>query len=501
VDAAIAANAVLGVVEPHNCGVGGDLFAIVWDANRRELRGLNASGRSPLALSLEEFRRRGLERIPVRGPLPVSTPGCVDGWYALHRAFGRRPMKELLQPAMALAERGFPVSEIVAWEWQASAASCRDQAGFASVFLPGGSAPVKGQIFRNPHLAETYRRIARAGRAGFYSGDTAATIDAFMRAHGGFLRARDLAEHRSEWVTPVSVRYRDCEVWELPPNTQGIAVLQMLNILEGFDLHSFGFGSPQHLHHLIEAKKLAFEDRARLYADPDFSPAPLQRLLSKDYAAERRREIDPGRAALRYDPGLPGNESGETTYLTAADREGNMVSFIQSNFHGFGSGLVPEGLGFALQNRGQLFSLQPGHANVYAPHKRPFHTIIPAFVTRDGRPWISFGVMGGDMQPQGHVQVLVNLIDFGMNLQEAGDAPRVQHVGSSSPTGDVMTDGGRVVLEPGFPQATADALAAMGHRIERGAGLGGYQAILLDPTHRVYYGASECRKDGQAAGF
>ena len=501
VDAAIGANAVLGLVEPHNCGVGGDLFAIVWDAKRGRLVGLNASGRSPFRLTLEHFKEKGLDKVPLRGPLPVSTPGCVDGWFELHRKFGRLSMKRVLKPAIELAREGFPVSEIVAYEWQASTPGCREQAGFQAVFLPNGRAPRKGEVFRNPALAETYARIAKGGRRSFYHGDLARAIERFMKSNAGFLTAKDLAEHHSDWVEPVSTRYRGYDVWELPPNTQGIAVLQMLNILEGFDLSSYGFGSPEHLHLVIEAKKLAFEDRARFYADPDFNRIPLKRLLSKEYAAERRRLIDPNHAAARYDAGLPGNEQGETTYLTAADHDGNMVSFIQSNFHGFGSGMVPNGLGFALQNRGHLFVLKEGYFNSYAPHKRPFHTIIPGFVTQDGQPLISFGVMGGDMQPQGHVQVLLNLIDFGLNLQEAGDAPRVQHFGSSSPTGDVMSDGGRVSLESGFSELTIRALADRGHRIDRGAGFGGYQAIRFDATNHVFYGASESRKDGQAAGY
>jgi gamma-glutamyltranspeptidase / glutathione hydrolase len=501
IDAAIAANAVLGLVEPHNCGVGGDLFALVWEAKTRRLYGLNASGRSPYTLSLQYFKDQALDKVPLRGPLPVSTPGCVDGWFELHRRFGRLPMKRLLAPAIEMARDGFPVAEIAAAEWQASARSCQDQPGFKRVFMPDGRAPLAGEIFRNPALARTYAKIAKGGRDAFYRGEIAQAIEAFMRSDAGFLTAKDLAAHKSEWVEPVSTRYRGYDVWELPPNTQGIAVLQMLNLLEGFDLRSYGFGSPEHLHLFIEAKKLAFEDRARFYADPDFSRIPVAQLISKPYAAERRKLIDLNHAASRYDPGLPGNEQGETTYLTAADEDGNMVSFIQSNFHGFGSGLVPDGLGFALQNRGHLFLLKAGRPNSYAPHKRPFHTIIPGFVTRDGQPFISFGVMGGDMQPQGHVQVLVNLIDFGMNLQEAGDAPRAQHFGSSSPTGELMTDGGRVSLETGFPDQTVRSLAERGHRVERGVGFGGYQAIRFDATNHVYHGASESRKDGQAAGY
>lgn len=508
VDAAIAANAALGLMEPVSCGIGGDLFALVWDAHSRRLHGLNASGRSPRALSYEqmqaELARLGRATIPPHGMLSISVPGAVDGWFELHARFGRRAMAELLQPAIDYADAGFPVTEVIAQHWQQSIASdLREQPGaFLATFAPGGRAPAKGELFRNPALAATYRTLAQGGRDAFYRGEIAARCDAFFRAHGGWLRAEDFARHASSWVEPVATNYRGCDVFELPPNTQGVAVLQMLNVLEAFYLQRLGFGSAEALHAMIEAKKLAFEDRARHYADPDFSRVPLAGLIAKNYAAQRRELIDPQRAAKRFAAGSPALDSGDTVYLCTADRDGNMVSLIQSNYRGMGSGVVVPGLGFGFQNRGELFALQPGHANVYAPGKRPFHTIIPGFVLKDGEPWLSFGVMGGAMQPQGHVQVLTNLIDFGMNLQEAGDAPRWHHCGSSEPTGETMRDGGYVEIESGFPAESIRALQLMGHDVRHGhGGFGGYQAIMRDRANGVYLGASESRKDGHASGY
>ena len=502
VDAAIAANAVLGLTEPTGSGIGGDLFAIVWDPKERKLHGLNASGRSPRSLTLEHFTSQGLKSIPPHGPLPVSVPGAVDGWFELHGRFGRLPMTEVLAPAITYARTGFPVTEVIADGWQRNAKVLEKYPGFSATFMPGGRAPLKGELFANPRLARTYETLAHEGRDAFYKGDIARAIAAYMKENGGFLSYEDLASHRSEWVEPVSVDYRGYQVWELPPNGQGIAALQMLNILEGFDLAKMGYGSADYLHVLAEAKKLVFEDRARYYADPDFAPAPVAQLLSKEYARERRALIDMSRAAQTYPAGeFPGTKS-DTVYLSVAEPEGNMVSLIQSNFRGMGSGMTPGDLGFVLQDRGELFSLTPGHANLYEPGKRPFHTIIPAFVTKDGRPLISFGVMGGDMQPQGHVQVLVNMIDFGMNLQEAGDAPRLRHDGSSSPTDEVMTDGGELALEPGFDPAVIRELERRGHRMAKARGdFGGYQAIRRDPVTGAYAGASESRKDGHAAGY
>jgi len=511
VDAAIAANATLGLMEPTGNGGGGDLFAIVWDAKTQKLYGLNGSGRSPQSLSLaklrEELRKLNRNTIPPRGPLPVSVPGAVDGWFELHGKFGKLPMKDLLQPAIAYARNGFPVTEVIAEGWALNAKVLKDYPNYAQTYMPNGRAPAKGEIFRNPLLANTLTTIAEGGRDAFYKGDIAHRIEKYMKANGGYLTAAGLAAHHSEWVEPVSTNYRGYDVWELPPNTQGIAALQMLNILEGYDLKSMGFGSAEYLHLFVEAKKLAFEDRARYYADPGFAKIPLKTLLSKEYAATRRALIKPDKAALEYpvDPSLnnPGTlDHGDTIYLTVADGAGNMVSLIQSNYRGMGSGMTPDDCGFILQDRGELFSLKDGHANVYAPGKRPFHTIIPAFVTRGGKPWLSFGVMGGSMQPQGHVQVLVNMIDFGMNLQEAGDAPRVRHDGSSEPTDEVMRDGGEVILETGYSPEAVTALQARGHKVtvENDGDFGGYQAIRRG-ENGVYFGASESRKDGAAQGY
>ena len=501
-DAAIAANAALGLMEPVGSGIGGDLFAIVWDADKRELAGLNASGRSPKSLTLEHLKSLGLEKIPALGPLPVSVPGAVDGWFELHQRYGKLPMSEVLAPAIRYAREGFPLSEVIAFYWGRNAQNLKDYAGFAEVYMPGGKAPVKGEMFRNPRLADTYERLGKEGRDVFYSGDMARAIADYMKENEGFLSYEDMASHTSEWIDPVSTNYRGYDVWELPPNGQGIAALQILNVLEGYDIAAMGFGSPEYVHAFVEAKKLAFEDRARFYADMDFYDVPVAKLISKEYAEERRKLIDPDRAARSYPAGDAAIEHGDTIYLTTADADGNMVSLIQSNFRGMGSGMTPGGLGFILQDRGELFSLTEGHPNVYEPGKRPFHTIIPAFVTRDGKPHMSFGVMGGAMQPQGHAQIIVNMIDFGMNLQEAGDAPRIRHTGSSQPTDQVMKDGGTVYLERGYSLETVNALKQKRHRIgvDMG-GYGGYQAIMRDHEQGVYYGASESRKDGHAAGY
>jgi gamma-glutamyltranspeptidase/glutathione hydrolase len=502
VDAAIAANAALGLMEPTGCGIGGDLFAIVWDAKSKKLFGLNASGRSPHSLTLEHFKNEGLEKVPPYGPLPVTVPGCVDGWFELHAKFGTLSMQKILAPAIRYARDGFPVSELIAYYWLLNVPNREMIPGFKQTFMPNGRAPKKGEIFKNPKLADTYEKIAKGGRDAFYKGDIARTIDAFMKRVDGFLTYRDLAEHRSEWVDPVSTNYRGYDVWELPPNGQGIAALQMLNILEAYDIQEMGFGSAEYVHAFVEAKKLAFADRAKFYADPDFNDIPVAELISKQYANERRKRIDPRRASRKVDAGNPAMDAGDTIYLTVADENGNMVSLIQSNYRGMGCGLSPDGLGFILQDRGELFDLEEGNFNSYEPNKRPFHTIIPAFITKDGEPLVSFGVMGGSMQPQGHVQIVVNMIDFGMNLQEAGDAPRVRHTGSSQPTGEVMTNGGWVNLETGFPYETVRTMMQMGHHVRMSeGGYGGYQAIRYDAVEGVYIGASESRKDGHAAGY
>ncbi|MBN2633207.1 MAG: gamma-glutamyltransferase [Bacteroidales bacterium] len=500
IDAAIAANAVLGVVEPTGCGIGGDIFALIWSSEKHKLYGLNGSGRSPRSLRLEYFRENGMEFIPALGPLPVTVPGCVDGWFEMHDMFGRLAMRDILQPAISYAREGFPVTEVIAYYLALGTERLMEYPNIKEVYMPGGRAPSKGEIFKNPQLAATLEKIAKGGRNEFYRGSIAKSIDDFMKKQGGFLSYNDMARHNSEWVEPVSTTYRGVQVWELPPNGQGIAALQILNILEGYDIATMGFGSAEYIHTLTEAKKLAFEDRAKYYADPRFTKVPVSTLVSKSYAAERRKLIDPEKASKLYSAG--NIEAGNTIYLTVADKHGNMVSLIQSNYRGMGSGMCPTGLGFILQDRGEMFSLASGHANVYAPGKRPFHTIIPAFITRDNKPWISFGVMGGDMQPQGHVQVIVNLMDFGMNLQEAGDAPRIYHTGSSEPTGTEMTTGGILNLESGFSIDVIRRLLSMGHTIQWDlGGYGGYQAIMWDEVNKVYYGASESRKDGQAAGF
>ncbi len=505
VDAAIAANAALGLMEPTGNGIGGDLFAIVWDPKTNKLHGYNGSGRSPKSLTPDEFKRRGLTDIPPLGPLPVSVPGAVDGWFALHGKFGRRTMAQNLAPTIRYAREGHPVHETIAYYWERSVPRLSEFPGFTEQFTIDGRAPRKGELWKNPNLANTLQKIAEDGRDAFYKGDIARTIDAYFKANGGFLSYEDLAAHAGEWVEPVSTDYRGVTVWELPPNGQGIAALQILNILEGFDFSKIAFGSPEHVHLFVEAKKLAFADRARFYADPDFYRTPVAELVSKPYAAERRKLIAMDKVLREAQPGTPkALDEGDTIYMAVADADGMMVSLIQSNYRGMGSGMSPPGLGFILQDRGEMFVLAEGHPNSYAPGKRPFQTIIPAFITKDGRPWISFGVMGGGMQPQAHAQIVMNLVDFGMNLQEAGDAPRIQHEGDTEPTGEntPMQDGGEINLETGFPYATIRALMRKGHRVTFADGpYGGYQAIARDPKTGVYYGASESRKDGQAAGY
>lgn len=504
IDAAIAANAMEGLVEPHVNGIGGDLYAIVWDAKTKKLHGLNASGRSPYTLTLAEFKKRGLTHIPPDGPLPVSVPGCVDGWFELHKKFGRTPMDKLLSHAIRYAREGYPVHDEAAGSWAAMIRRFGKYPNVLQTYAPGGSAPKRGEVFRNPDLANTLEKIAKGGRDAFYKGDIARTIDAFMKTNGGYLSYKDLADHTSDWVDPVSTNYRGYDVWELPPNGQGIAVLQMLNILEGYDFSKIPWGSPEHVHLFVEAKKLVYEDRAKYYADPAFAQIPVKQLISKEYAAQRRSLIDPGRALAKIDAGQfnVALKDGDTIYLTVADGEGNMVSLIQSNFRGFGSGMVPDGLGFMLQDRGELYSLTEGQNNTYAPHKRPFHTIIPAFVTKDGQPFMSFGVMGGSFQPLGHVQIVMNMIDYGMNPQEAGDTPRIDHQGSSEPTGERMVDAGTITLESGYSYETIRELMRRGHNVGYALGAyGGYQAIMYDAKNKVYHGATESRKDGQAAGF
>jgi len=503
VDAAIATNAALALMEPVSCGLGGDLFAIVWDPTTQKPYGLNGSGRAPGSLTIDKVEAEPDGTIPVYSPYSWTVPGCADGWIELHRRFGRLPLTDVLAAPIQYAREGVPVPQVIASAWARGARLFRDMPGFAEVFLPGGEAPAEGEIFANPALASTLARLASGGSAEFYRGETARAILRYSQANGGFFTAEDLARHSSEWVEPVASTYRGVEVWELPPNGQGIAALQMLNVLEGYDLAAMGRDNPDFWHLMVEAKKLAYADRARFYADPAMAAVPVEQLLDKAYARSRAAQIDMGRAAMAVEPGNPALREGDTTYLAVADARGMMVSLIQSNYTGFGSGYVIPDLGFGLQDRGALFSLDPRHPNALVPGKRPFHTIIPAFVTKDGAPLMAFGVMGGDMQPQGHVQILVNLLDFGMNLQEAGDAPRYHHTGSSEPTGTVMSDGGELHLEHGIGPEVRRDLVRRGHRIVEvtGAAFGGYQAVWRDPTTGVYFGATESRKDGCAAGY
>ena len=502
IDAAIAVNAALGLMEPTGCGIGGDLFAIVWDPKTKKLHGLNASGPSPQTLSLDFFLENNYEVIPYYGALSVSVPGTVAGWTALHDKFGTLTMDQILSPAIHYAENGFPLTELIAYYMQRSVQRFirADYPNIKETYMEpnGGKLPSEGEIFKNPLLAQTYKTIAKKGKQGFYSGKVASAIAEEVLQQGGFLTTADLSSYEVEWVDPVSINYRGYDVWELPPNGQGIAALQMLKILEGCDFSKIEFGSDEHIHLFTEAKKLAFEDRAKFYADMSFSDVPVEILLSESYADQRRALIKD--KASMYSAGQI--SAGETIYMTVADKDGYMVSLIQSNYFGMGSGVVPEGVGFMLQNRGALFSLDENHANVYAPSKRPFHTIIPAFVTKDGSPFLSFGVMGGDFQPQGHSQIVMNIVDFGMNTQEAGDAPRWDHKGSSSPRGSQATNNGKIRVEDGIPYKTIRQLMSRGHNVGFSLGeFGGYQAILWDEKNQVYRGASESRKDGQVSGY
>ncbi|MGH7726001.1 MAG: gamma-glutamyltransferase [Candidatus Eiseniibacteriota bacterium] len=505
VDAAIAVNACLGLMEPTANGLGGDLFAIVWDPNAKKLAGLNACGRSPLGLKADQIPPEKKDgTIPLYSPYAWSVPGCADGWFELHAKYGKLSMAEILAPAVRYAEEGFPLSPVIANDWNRSLTRFADKPGFAQVFMPGGRAPKAGEVFKNPALAKTLRELAKGGRDAYYKGPIAQSIVAFSKKQGGFFEMEDFAKHESEWVDPVSTSYRGYDVWELPPPGQGIAALQLLNLLELYDLKTMGRESADFWHVMTEAKKVAFADRARYYADPDFAKVPVGELISKPYAAERAKGIDMSKAALTDQAGEPvALNRRETTYLCTADANGMMVSLIQSNYTGFGSGYVVPDLGFGIQNRGNLFDLKPGRPNSYAPGKRPFHTIIPAFMTKGGAPLMAFGLMGGDMQPQGHAQIVVNLVDFGMNLQEAGDVIRFHHTGSSEPTGTVMTDGGVLHIEDGLPESVLAELRRRGHTIKPEAvgQYGGYQAIWRDPVTGVYAGATERRKDGCAAGY
>lgn len=509
IDAAIAANAATGLMEPTGNGIGGDLFAIIWHEKSQKLYAINASGRSPRGLSydnlMKELDKIDSETIPPYHLLSVSVPGVVDGWFELHKKFGSLPMKEILKSPIHYAENGFPVTEAISYRWRNSVPFLKSQPGaFESTFTIDGEGPKKGQIFKNPDLGKTLSLLAKSGRDAYYKGEIAKKIDQWMIENNGYLRYEDFANHKSEWIEPVTTNYRGYDVYQVGGNVQGTAVLQMLNILEGYDLKSMGYGTVETLHAFIETKKLVYEDRAKHYADPDFQDVPYDILLSKDYAEQRRQLI--GETAMSdVSTGVEVIEDGDTVYLTTADSEGNMVSLIQSNFRGMGTGFVVPGLGFSFQNRGELFSTDPQHPNVYEPGKRPFHTIIPGFVMKDGKPFFSYGNMGGAYQPIGHVSILTNIIDFGMNIQEAGDAARWDHSGSSEPTGkitDQLNSSGQVNLESGIPYEVVRQLRAKGHKVEVGNSFfGRYQGIMRDHDKEIYYGASESRVDGQAAGY
>jgi len=502
IDAAIAVNAALGLMEPTSCGIGGDLFAIVWDNKEKKLYGLNASGTAPLALNLEHFKKEKLERVPFYGPLPLTVPGCVAGWFELHKKFGKLPMETVLEPAITYAEQGFPLSELIAYYWKRSLLRFKKYENFQKLYAPNGKIPEKGDIFKNPELADTYRLLAQKGKDAYYKGEIAKTIVKYSQRVGGFFQLKDFADFNPEWVTPMSVKYKGYDVWELPPNGQGIAALQMLNMLKHLDIESMRHNSARYLHTLIEIKKIVYEDRARFYADPKFASIPIEKLLTDEYARERLKYFNPERSSRQIPAGNIRLEDGDTAYLTVIDKDRNAISLIQSNYAGFGSGMVPDGLGFCLQDRGALFSLKKGHPNMIEPGKRPFHTIIPAFVTKDNLPVFSFGVMGGAMQPQGHVQVLLNIIDFGMNIQEAGDAARFRHSGSSQPDYGNMTDGGEVHLESGILPQVVRELIKKGHTVTGDiGGFGGYQGIWIDHERGILLGATESRKDGCASGY
>jgi gamma-glutamyltranspeptidase / glutathione hydrolase len=505
VDAAIAANAVNGVVEPMSCGIGGDLFVIYWDAKTQKLYGLNASGRSPYKLDREVFKEKGLTQIPMEGPLSWSVPGCVSGWETLRARFGTRPLAEILKAAIDAAENGAPVPEVIGGSWRESVPSLRETPEAAAAFLIDGQrAPQIGEVMKLPQLAASLKLIAAQGRDAFYKGPIAQKIVAYSETHGGYFSLPDFADHTDDWIEPVSTNYRGFDVWELPPNGQGIAALEMLNVLEQFDLKSLGHNSAEHLHLFLEAKKLAFADRAKFYADPAFGQLPVKELISKEYGKKQATRINRQRAAGDVPAGDPRLALADTIYMCVVDKDRNCCSLIQSNFSGFGSKHVPGDVGFVIQNRGALFALDDAHLNRLEPHKRPFHTIIPAFVTKDGKPWFCFGVMGGDMQAQGHVQVLVNIIDFGRNVQAAGDMPRAMHSGSATPTGLPAEGSGTVTVERGVSTEVVEQLRAKGHNISRtrrSGTYGGYQGILIDWEHGTLHGATESRKDGVAAGY
>jgi gamma-glutamyltranspeptidase/glutathione hydrolase len=521
-DAAVAANAVLGLVEPVSSGLGGDCYAFVWDPKTQKVESMASSGRSPKGLTLETVEKHavtvdGKQVLPPVGAVAVSVPGALAGWWAIHQRYGKLKWAELFEPAIHYCEAGVAVPQIIGWYIKRNMAifiressKIEELDNAKHTYMPGGRAPNEGEVFRNPDLARTYRMIAEGGRDAFYNGPIADTIQAYFKRIGGWMTREDLAAHQAEWPAALETDYRGVTVYAMDANTQGLATLQMLNILEQFDLRGMGFQSPEALHIMVEAKRLAYEDRARYYADPHFAKIPIEWLKSKEYAKERAKLINPDKILTPIYPGQAPSH-GDTTYFTVADKDGLMVSQIQSNFRGMGSGLVADGLGFMFQDRGQLFSLQPGHPNIYAPGKRPFQTIIPGLAAKDGKPWLSFGVMGGDMQPQGQTQIIVNRVDYGLDVQAAGDSPRWHHEGSSQSMGE---DGpgygptGVLRLEAGVPKATREKLMALGWKMaESDGGFGRYECIEVTEsnfdghTDRVYRAASEMRCDAVALAY
>ena len=518
IDAAIAINAALGFLEPTGNGIGGDAYCLMWDPGQGKVVGLNGSGASPRGLSLATARSKAGQDgyLPRFGAVTVNVPGAVDAWWAAHQRYGKLPWREVLLPVAEMCEQGVPMPQLIAWYLQRNMAGFDRAVGIIEendnrrrVYAPTGRTPSVGEVFANPDLGRTYRAIAEGGRDAFYDGPLADQMQAYFRRIGGWMTRADLAAHRTEWVEPIMTTYRGVEVYSLGPNTQGLSTNQILNVCERFDLAGMGFQSAASIHVQAEAKRLAFEDRARWFADPAFAATPVAYLNSKAYAAERAALIRPDRVMERVMPGDAPTQ-GDTTYFSVADKDGMMVSWIQSNYRGMGSGLVPDGvdgqtLGFMFQDRGELFALSDGHPNLYAPGKRPFHTIIPGFACKDGQPWMAYGVMGGGMQPQGQAQIIINMVDYGLDPQEAGDAPRWQHEGSSEPTGHPAEGAGVLHLETGVPEETKAQLRAMGWTLgEPNGGFGGYQNVVRQMNAAgpwTYGAATEMRKDGIALAY
>jgi len=517
IDAAIAINAALGFLEPTANGIGGDAFCMLWDPAQKKVVGFNGSGPSPRGLSLETARSKAVDGyLPKYGAVTVNVPGTVDAWWSAHQRYGKLPWKDVLLPVAELCEEGVPVPQVIAWYlernmagFDRSAALIEENDNRKAVYAPGGSTPKVGEMFANPALGRTLRLIAEGGRDAFYDGPIADQIEAYFKRIGGWMTRADMAAHHTDWVEPIQTNYRGVDVFSLPPNSQGLSTNQILNVCEQFDLKGMGFQSAASIHHQAEAKRLAFEDRARYFADPRFSPAPVEWLNSKAYAVERARLIRPDRVMDRIFPGDAPTQ-GDTTYFSVADKDGMMVSWIQSNYRGMGSGLAPDDghgrpLGFMFQDRGEMFNLTDGHPNVYAPGKRPFQTIIPGFACRNGEPWMAYGVMGGGMQPQGQAQIIINMVDYGLDPQEAGDSPRWQHEGTTEPTGQPAEGVGVLHLETGVPAATKAQLQAMGWVLgPPDGGFGGYQNVMRQSNGQgrwTYGAATEMRKDGIALAY